>query len=393
MGNLVGKGGENVTHGLELTYVALLCTAICLFALPIAQRLKVIDYPDSGRKAHPSPTPLVGGIAIMVPLVLWCMVRIATGHLESPERLWVAVVLCGGAVAITGFVDDQRYVSAVARLILLAIIAAAALAIDPALVGDHINTASWGTVAFPVWLFASLVILALIGFPSAVNMADGMNGVVIALFIVWALCIAYLSEGPIVATARVIAIGAAVTFLFNLRGRLFLGDCGAFGVAFALGLLTIAAHNAGRLQVETVVVWYFIPVADCFRLMASRSMAVRSPLSPDKNHFHHRLSGQFGRDRARLIYVGLVAGASLIATFEPRFDGVYLGFLTLAYVVLLRPDLVGWRPKAVSTTTRISKPAKPEVAIPVLSAGDLSPRQVPQKPMTPPTNDANKTLH
>ena len=393
MRRLVGKGGENVTHGLELTYVALLSTAICLFALPIAQWLKVIDYPDSGRKAHPSPTPLVGGIAIMVPLILWCVVRIAAGHLESPERLWLAVVLCGGAVAITGFVDDQRYVSAGLRLILLAIIAAAALAIDPALIGNHVNTAIWGTAAFPVWLFTFLVILALIGFPSAVNMADGMNGVVIALFIVWALCIAYLSDGPIVATARVIAIGGAVTFLFNLRGRLFLGDCGAFGVAFALGLLTIAAHNAGRLQVETVVVWYFIPVADCFRLMASRAMAGRSPLSPDKNHFHHRLSGQFGKDRARLIYVGLVAGTSLIATFEPRFDTLYLGFLTVAYVVLLRPDLVGWHPKAVSETAKISKPAMPEAVIPVHLAGDVLPKQIPQKPMIPPGNDANKTLH
>jgi UDP-GlcNAc:undecaprenyl-phosphate GlcNAc-1-phosphate transferase len=382
-----------VTHGLELTYVALLCTAICLFAMPIAQRLKVIDYPDSGRKAHPSPTPLVGGIAIMVPLILWCVVRIAAGHPESLERLWVVVALCGGAVAVIGFIDDQRYVSAGTRLILLAIITAAALAIDPALIGDHINTASWGTVAFPMWLFAFLVILALIGFPSAVNMADGMNGVVIALFIVWALCTAYVSDGPIVATARVVAIGAAVTFLFNLRGRLFLGDCGAFGVAFALGLLTIAAHNAGRLQVETVVVWYFIPVADCFRLMASRSIAGRSPLSPDKNHFHHRLSAMFGRDRARLIYVGLVAGTSLIATFEPRFDAAYLGFLTIAYVVLLRPDLVGWHPKTASTAGTMPTAAKPEAAVPVLSAPDTVPKQIPPIPMTPPGNDANKTLH
>jgi hypothetical protein len=37
-----------------------------------------------------------------------------------------------------------------------------------------------------VWLFAFLVILALVGFPSAVNMADGMNGVVVSLFFVWA---------------------------------------------------------------------------------------------------------------------------------------------------------------------------------------------------------------
>lgn len=382
-----------MTHGLELTYVALLSTAICLFAMPIAQLLKVIDYPDSGRKMHPAPTPLVGGIAIMVPLVLWCVARIATEHAASPDRLLVAVALGGGAVAITGFIDDQRYVSAGARLILLAVIAGAALAIDPALIGDHVNTVIWGTVAFPTWLFVFLVILALIGFPSAVNMADGMNGVVIALFIVWALCIAYVSHGPIIATARVIAIGAAVTFLFNLRGRLFLGDCGAFGVAFALGLLTIAAHNAGRLQVETVIVWYFIPVADCFRLMASRTIAGRSPLGPDKNHFHHRLAGSFGRDRARLIYVGLVAGTALMATFAPRFDAVYLGFLTLAYAVLLRPDLVGWHPKAVSTAGSIAKAPTAQGTPSMLPVSDARPNQILPKPTVSPGSDASNTLH
>lgn len=381
-----------MTHSLELAYVALISTAICLFAMPIASRFRVIDYPDNGRKAHPAPTPLMGGVAIMVPLVLWCVARIVAGYPEPPEKLWVAVAICGGAVALTGFIDDQRYVSAVARLILLAIIAAAALAIDPALVGDHIETVTWGTVAMPMWLFAFLVVLALIGFPSAVNMADGMNGVVIALFIVWALCIAYLGTGPIVSTARVIAIGSAVAFMFNLRGRLFLGDCGAFGVAFALGLLTVAAHNAGRLQVETVVVWYFIPVADCFRLMASRALAGRSPLSPDRNHFHHRLSGQFGKDNARLIYVALVAGTSLLATFAPRFDAAYLGFLTLAYVGLLRPDRVGWRPKAASASGAILKGSKPDVAAArPFVGGELKGGTLP--PMAPPDDDVNKTLH
>jgi UDP-GlcNAc:undecaprenyl-phosphate GlcNAc-1-phosphate transferase len=385
-----------VTHGLELTYVALLGTAICVFAMPIAQLLKVIDYPDSGRKMHPAPTPLVGGIAIMVPLVLWCALRIATTHAVSPDLLLVAVAIGGGAVAITGFIDDQRYVSAGARLILLAIIAAAALAIDPALIGNHVDMAIWGTVACPMWLFVFLVILALIGFPSAVNMADGMNGVVIALFMVWALCIASVSGGAIVATARVIAIGSAVTFLFNLRGRLFLGDCGAFGVAFALGLLTIAAHNAGRLQVETVIVWYFIPVVDCFRLMASRTMAGRSPLGPDKNHFHHRLSGSFGKDRARLIYVGLVAGAALIATFAPRFDAVYLGCLTAIYAVLLRPDLVGWHPKTVSTAGSIGPiPKGASSSLPFADVGvsDVGPDPLLPKPTAMPGSDATKTLH
>jgi UDP-GlcNAc:undecaprenyl-phosphate GlcNAc-1-phosphate transferase len=381
-----------VKAGLELTYAALLSMAICLFAMPIARRLKVIDFPDSGRKMHPLPTPLVGGIAIMVPLILWCLARIASVHATEPNKFFVAIVLGGGAVAIAGFIDDQRYVSAGARLLLLAMVAAAALAIDQALIGTHIDTANWGAVAIPSWLFAALVVLALVGFPSAVNMADGVNGVVVSLFFVWALCIVFSSAGSVAASARVVAVGAAVTFLFNLRGRLFLGDCGAFGVAFALGLMTVAAHNAGRLRVETVVVWYFIPVVDCFRLMVSRRISGRSPLSPDRNHFHHRLAQAFGAQTARWAYVGLVVISSTAATFAPQFDDIYLGLLAISYVVLLRPDLVGWRPRALPISDSPSKALRQDVAVRIIPAADGRPAQRQPTLKLPHDEGGNKTL-
>src|ERR1700733_1474339 len=240
---------------MYLTYVILISVAICLFAMPIAKRLAIVDYPDGDRKGHPVPTPMVGGIAIMVPLVLWCMARIAESG-GVVNKLLVATALCGGATAVVGFIDDQRSVSPVARLLLLALFAGAALFIDHGLIGDHIVGVSWGSVAVSRWLFAGLVALALIGFPSAVNMADGVNGVVVALFFVWSMCLAFAAPGTIAAIAHVIAAGAAVTLLFNLRGRLFLGDCGAFAIAFVLGLLAVAAHNEGKVPVETVVVWF-----------------------------------------------------------------------------------------------------------------------------------------
>jgi hypothetical protein len=125
-------------------------------------------------------------------------------------------------------------------------------------------------------------------------------------------------------------------------------------------------------------------------------MAGRSPLGPDKNHFHHRLSGSFGKDRARLIYVGLVAGAALIATFAPRFDAVYLGCLTAIYAVLLRPDLVGWHPKTVSTAGSIGPiPKGASSSLPFADVGvsDVGPDPLLPKPTAMPGSDATKTLH
>ena len=48
--------------------------ACCSLAGPVGRLLGVIDYPDGGRKSHARPTPMIGGIALMVPLLLVALV-------------------------------------------------------------------------------------------------------------------------------------------------------------------------------------------------------------------------------------------------------------------------------------------------------------------------------
>src|SRR3984957_7995773 len=151
-------------------YVPVLLTvAICLFARPIGERLGAVDVPDSPPKTPPDPTPLVGGIAIMVPLAVWATIRLALKD-GPPDGLELAILLCGGGVAIVGFMDDQHMISPIGRLILLAIFSYVALRLDPQLFVHRINTSTWGSFAPPPALSISLTVLALMGFSSAVNM-------------------------------------------------------------------------------------------------------------------------------------------------------------------------------------------------------------------------------
>jgi UDP-GlcNAc:undecaprenyl-phosphate GlcNAc-1-phosphate transferase len=315
-------------------YVPLLLTvAICLFARPIGQRLGVVDLPDSLRKTHPDPTPLVGGIAIMIPLAVWAMIKLAWDG-PPADGLELAIILSGGGVAVIGFMDDQQMISPSGRLILLAIFSFVALKLDPQLFVSHINTFSWGPLALSPALSISLTVLALMGFSSAVNMVDGVSGLVLSLTCIWSLCLG-LKGGVGAEAADVLAAAAFITLLFNLRGRLFLGDCGAFAVAFTLGLIAIATHNEGKLPLETVVVCFLLPVVDCLRLIPIRLTEGRSPFRPDRLHFHHRLGTRIGERAAVFSYVGLVAVTSLAATMRPDLsvfcicaDAIfYVGFL------------------------------------------------------------------
>jgi UDP-GlcNAc:undecaprenyl-phosphate GlcNAc-1-phosphate transferase len=313
-----------------LDYLPIMLTvAICIFAWPIGQWLGVIDFPNAERKSHAGPTPMVGGIAVMAPLAAWASAEIIWGQPEA-TGFYLTILLCGSGVAILGFMDDQQGISAGGRLLLLAIFAMVALRLDPALVANRVHLAAGGWLITPHLLLPALTVLALAGFSSAVNMTDGLNGLVLAFVCIWSICLAFLGGTNVSAAASVIGAASLVALLYNLRGRLFLGDCGAFAVSFVVGLLAVRCHNSGRLHLETALVWFYIPVLDCLRLIGLRIRHGRSPFQPDREHFHYRLAARLGERGAFVVYVGVVGLTSLTATLMPELS--FLG-LTVASIV------------------------------------------------------------
>lgn len=321
-----------------LAYVPILATvAICVFARPLGERLGVMDHPDPERKSHPEPTPQVGGLAVMVPLALCAFAGLFWGN-GAEAGFYLSILLCGGGVAVVGFMDDQHTISAGSRLLLLAIFSLVALRLDPALSINQVHFAAWGWVSTPPLLLPALTVVALAGFSSAVNMTDGLNGLVLSLVCVWSICLALVGGADTSAAASVVAAASAVTLLFNLQGRLFLGDCGAFAIAFVVGLLAIRCHSTGRLPIETALVWFYLPVLDCLRLIPLRLWRGRSPFQPDREHFHHRLSARLGERSAILLYGGVVAFTSLVVTLVPGASVLCLAIASTVFCGFLLAD-------------------------------------------------------
>jgi UDP-N-acetylmuramyl pentapeptide phosphotransferase/UDP-N-acetylglucosamine-1-phosphate transferase/GT2 family glycosyltransferase len=323
-------------------YVAILLTvSICLFARPLGSRLGVIDHPDGGRKRHPAPTPQIGGVAIMAAVVASCLGGLVLEDAAARD-LYLAILCCGGGIAVVGFMDDQHTISPSGRLILLAIFSAVALKLDPALMTAQLHTNTFGLIPISPAMFVAVVVVALVGFSSAVNMVDGVNGLIMIFVCIWSACVAIAGGDAVRETALVVGAGSLVTLLFNLRGRLFLGDCGTFSVAFVLGLLAIACHNVGHLPLEAAIVWFFIPVVDCLRLIPLRLSQGRSPFRPDKNHFHHRLAARLGDQTAVAICGCIVAVTSLGVTLDPGSAQLCLILLTIFYAGFLLVDAYVW---------------------------------------------------
>ncbi len=158
------------------------------------------------------------------------------------------------------------------------------------------------------------------------------------------------SGGVTAGFSGMIMATSLLVLAFNLRGKVFLGGAGSYGVTFVLGLLILYLHNHWGVLAETIIVWLFIPIADCLRLMIMRPLHGQSPFKGDRGHFHHRLQRRFGENGGLAIYLGIVAAASFTATLAQKTAPVVLFLQAGLYVFLmLMTSEAETRPAAVKT--------------------------------------------
>jgi UDP-GlcNAc:undecaprenyl-phosphate GlcNAc-1-phosphate transferase len=326
----------------DLTIYLLLATTAataipCVFARRIANLLQVFDYPRGGRKAHASPTPQIGGFAILFPLIGWLALQWA----GAKEPFYLALSLCGAGVGLVGVMDDQSHLSPTGRLLVLATFTVIAFTLDPRFVAPAIPWVTFGPMAISAPLFIAGATLATAGFVSSVNMADGIDGLVPAALVIWCIGFDIFGDGAVREVALALTGPVLVVLVFNLRGAVFLGDCGTFGVGFIIALLAIASLRSGRLQAETLLVWFSLPVLDCLRVIAARVLRGRSPFRGGKDHFHHILADVFGTRRAFYVYTVSILATSMAAALAPRsslyilvgLSAACLGFIAARRVI------------------------------------------------------------
>ena len=289
------------------------------YAWPVCERLGLIDVPDA-RKQHARATPLLGGaalIGIMLPLAL-----LATwlSPLSSDISLLHLAVATAG-VTLVGIFDDRKPLSARTRVALAFVLFGGLALVNRAFLVRKLVFPLLGFQfgLYYEWVALLFTVVCCVGLVNAVNMADGKNGLVLGLCIGWlGLIMARSTTGDIPFMAVMLA-GLIALLVMNLRGRLFLGDGGAYGLAAAIGLLTIRSYSshlsnpATGLSAEVVVLLFFVPVFDSFRLTFARLARGQSPMAGDRDHLHHHLQNRFGWPNGLLIYLLMALAPAALA--------------------------------------------------------------------------------
>jgi UDP-GlcNAc:undecaprenyl-phosphate GlcNAc-1-phosphate transferase len=271
----------------------------------------------------------VGGVALMVPL----LVIVGTQFAQHPEN---AAILIALTIAIVGFVglgwyDDRHHLAPATRLWFSISFCLGLVAFEPALRLEHIQIGSMTLTLGP--LAVPLTVLCLVGLQNAINMADGINGLVIGLSIFWAICLLLYAPDSLQVYLAFLLVGLLILLPYNLLGVLFLGDAGAYSLGVTTGLLMIYVYSTTPydLPVLTVVVWLLVPVLDCLRVIVARLAATRSPLSADRNHLHHRLARWFKWPASMLIYLAIATLPGLVAAIWSETSPAMLALGTVVY--------------------------------------------------------------
>ena len=303
----------------------------------IANRLGLLDYPDTngGRKRHAKVTPLVGGLAVAIVSVAAALIVRAALPPPTLHLSWLA-----GAVTVMftiGAIDDRFHLSPILRL-------AAAIAVL-GLVINYVPDFRLSFVRFSgqpaLWLLGSIgrgfTLLCLLGLLNAVNLADGKNGIVAGMGLVWTVVIA--AHMPVVMLPLLAAVGVVLLVIggFNMAGRLFLGDGGCYAISTLFGLFAIYAYNHDFevMRADDVAVIFAIPVFDTVRLMTVRIIRRRSPFEGDRDHLHHHLYEWVGWPKGLAVYLAMVALPNAGALIWPGTGLFWLPASLAIYVGIL----------------------------------------------------------
>jgi UDP-GlcNAc:undecaprenyl-phosphate GlcNAc-1-phosphate transferase len=300
---------------LLLTIVFLVAISFSLAGGAVVRRLapeRGAVVPPRPDRWHATPTPTMGGIAIIVGTFAGFALIVFRPDLLTGPADWLPIPIAAIAMFVVGVLDDGLQLSALAKLV-------SSLAIGAfyvfALAGGGPESAqpSAYTLVATIW-FA--------GICHAVNLLDNMDGLAAGVGFIAALFLAALLGSylqPALVVLLVSFAGALLGFLYwnRNRARLFMGDCGSLFVGALLAAVSLVPISNAPLAfinpAVIVILILIVPLFDTGFVLVLRRLAGRQATKGGTDHVSHRLVslGFSERSAVRILYLlGLIGGGT-----------------------------------------------------------------------------------
>ncbi len=270
----------------------------------LSKFLKLVDHPDNKRKIHTKPTPLIGGMIIILIIVI----NFYNFKNFLPEKELLILFSLILIYFIVGLVDDIKGLSSYFRLCFLFIITYFLLNLSELFVLRDLTfdfkNLNYELGSLSVFI-STLCILLLV---NALNLSDGINGLSTTLIIFWFIYIKFFLFKDFSYLGNSSLIILIMVFYNIYKGQFFMGDYGVTVAALVVGLMSIVSYNIqeniiNKIFVEEIFLLFFVSGLDMFRLFLERILKKKDPFSADKNHLHHILIKKFNLRLSLIFYL------------------------------------------------------------------------------------------
>ena len=326
-----------VATGITIAYLT------TFFLLPLIIKLahqnKIYDVPDE-RKTHNYPVSSLGGIAIFSGLILSMLLVSDFNNYNAELQYYVAGLF---VIFILGLIDDIFILKAWKKT-LGQLAVAAVLTLKGGLLVTNLHGflgmhALTHTESVYISFFTIILLI------NAFNLLDGVDGLAASIGLVACLFfgVFFLINNvlPYAVLAFSIA-GALLAFLmYNFPpAKIFMGDSGSTLIGLICSMLAIKFVENPAIQVNLTgystpaIAFGFllIPLMDVLRVFALRIAKGKSPLIPDRSHFHHLLQNK-GLSHTE-VTITLLAGEFVFALITLLLHNININIVIASQFIL-----------------------------------------------------------
>ncbi|OQY84513.1 MAG: undecaprenyl-phosphate alpha-N-acetylglucosaminyl 1-phosphate transferase [Chloroflexi bacterium UTCFX4] len=312
--------------------------ALALGVTPLARRVAIafgfFDQPAS-RKAHTSPVPLLGGVAIYVAFVS------ALIFFSNPFYVTqvIGILLSATWMALLGIWDDWHALRPMVKL--GGQLFAVAILLLTGVQVEFLREPSLNIFITVAWV---------LGITNAVNFLDNMDGLssgVAAIASAWFLILSLQNGQYLVAPFAAALMGASLGFLvYNFNpARIFMGDAGSLFLGLMLAAVGVKLRFPGQPDAVTWMIPILtlgVPVLDITLVTVSRLRRRVNPwTTAGQDHLSHRLVrlGMTQRRAVLTIYVlcGIVGALGFTIQFlspSAAYALFAVTFIAGAFIIL-----------------------------------------------------------
>jgi len=340
-------------EGYRWLFIFLFSASLSFTLTPLARvialRLNALDYPDRYRKAHKSPTPILGGVVIYIAFTSSLLVNFV---LDVGMR---TILLGATLLMVVGVINDLKQISTTLRLLAQFLVTTLLIYYGVTLYLFPKNSL-WGLMGN-----IALTYIWILGITNAFNFIDGMDGLAAGLGVIISFfmgIVAFQTNQPYFGWLAIATLGSCLGFLpFNFKPRqpaeIFLGDSGSTFIGFILAAFAVKgewADNNPLVSLTAPLLIFAVLIYDMLHITISR-IAQRKVSTlrqwveyVGRDHIHHRMESLFRSKRLSVLFIYLVSIClgltAIVLRYARSIDAIIL--LLQGTIILVIISIMEW---------------------------------------------------